>query len=319
VGAGSDDEDLFAGDEPTVITAPPVAEPVDGELAAPLPTTVAPPAAPPSTEAAEPSTTAAPTTAAPAPTTAAPPPSTTPPRLLVVGDSVAVGNGRGMAAWAERTGRMQVDVAAAASCTLLTEGTVVFREGWTATLPSYCRDLPALAVDLATANGADAIVVFIGSIQLSDWVLPGTEQRVGFGDPGFDAAYAAAADAALARLSTAGVPVLVATVPVPAWDPNAMHPDSDPPGQGEATMNDAARTAALHRLTAEVAARHPLVRFFPWAERLDLGLRFDGLHIASDAMGGILDAWLDAELESAYRDALAAAPPPRATTWSDSG
>lgn len=260
------------------------------------------------------------------PVTTASPPSGEPrtPRLLVAGDSTALVNGYAMQGWGTSTGRVVVDVVGAGGCAFLQEGEVVYREGWVTGPDGGCRVLLDTVGELVRANEPDAVVVFIGSAQLADWILPGTTERTGIGDAAFDERFVAAADAALARLSSFGVPVLLATLPVPAWVPEATFPDAALQGSGPVTLNSATRTQRFNSLLADIVEGHPLVRLVPYAEGIagpdgavDPSIRPDGLHLEVGAVEAAMDGWLEDELRRAYLDVVAderltTAP----TTWS---
>jgi hypothetical protein len=258
---------------------------------------------------------AGPAPPATAPTTA--PPSTPvelrPLRLLVVGDSTAATTGAGMQRWAAQTGRALVDVVMAPGCAFEQTGVAILRDGWEQTPRPACLSLLETARTVAAEHPPDAVIVFIGSIQLADWRLPDGSVRA-VGDPVFEQRYQVAADAALASLESIGAPVLWATVPVPSWDPSKQ--GFTPPGSGPLTINDAGRAARLNSLNRALArVGHPLVRLAPYAELIsepdgsvDPSLRPDGMHLAEDQVPGLMAGGLERLLRDAYRSVLTVQP-----------
>jgi hypothetical protein len=305
----------IGGEGPTVLTAPSTTAPSAGVPASPADPAVVPADADLAPgDVAAPSATTAPGSA---PTSVPPAPA---PRLLVVGDSTALVNGAAMQEWGARTGRVEVDVVGAPACSFFQEGDIVYREGWQEAPSPACLNLLDRIEDVAADRRPDAVVLFIGSAQLADRVVPGTSTRTAMGDPAFDAAYDSAAGAALARLAALGPPVLWATVPTPAWVPEMTVPNTDLPGDGPVTMNDAGRAARLRELDAPLAAAYG-IEVVPYAEHLtrpdgtvDPRLRPDGLHLAVDAVHEAMDTWLEAELRAAFNRAAGDADV-RATRW----
>ena len=246
------------------------------------------------------------------------------PRILVVGDSTGQSNGAGMQKWAGATGAAEVDVFAEYSCAFLVGQKERLREGWEVPVHASCPHLFDDAVTAAERLRPDAIVLFLGSDDLVDWQLSGETQWRAIGDPIFDAEYVAAANDALSRLESTGVPVLMADVPVPNWDPDAQFGAGNVPGSGPATMNSIERTDRLNQLDTAIVAAHPAVRLIPYAEGLerpdrsvDPAVRPDGLHLAVDAVVDVMNRWFLDDLVAGYRAVAAAAPSTvqRPTTW----
>jgi peptidoglycan/LPS O-acetylase OafA/YrhL len=306
---------VVAADRPTVVTMPVTST-----------TTTAPPSSTTAGPATEPVAAAVGgvATAASVPAGAAapaPPPATVParvPRLLVVGDSTALATGEGMQRWAAESGRAIVDVVGHYGCTFLQDGRLRVRDGWTQTVSPQCLSLLDVVEETAAATRPDAVVLFLGVIQLSDWDLDDDGTWRTFGDPVFDARYVAAVGAALDRLAALGVPILWADHPTPDWDPETTGPL---PGAGEPVINDPARLPRMNVLTDAAVAGRPSVRIVPYARhlagpdgRIPTDVRPDGLHVAAAAVPGVMAAGFESELAAAYR-ALAAPGAPR-TAWS---
>ena len=256
----------------------------------------------------------------------APPPRA--PRIMVVGDSTAQANGPSLQSWGARTGQLQVATVASPGCAALHGPRFLVREGYTFE-PEGCDTIFSAAARQARTAGADAIVVFIGSTQLADWELPGMEGWRHLGEPPVDDRYVAALAAAAETLSTAGVPVLWADVPTPAWDVDtfgALLGAGAAPGSGPVTLNDPARAARINQLDGQILPRHPLVQRWAYTEQLSGGtgtvstdVRPDGLHVSEDAMNRLVEAGLLDVVAEAYRTVLQRAPagmrPPASTLW----
>jgi hypothetical protein len=202
------------------------------------------------------------------------------------------------------------------------EGTLRARDGWERGASPGCAELIDTAVSAAKAHPYDAIVVFIGSIQLSDWKLPGWTDWDGLGNPELDARYVAAAGSALDRLTSLGVPVLMNDVPTPDWTPEAM--GGTWPGSGRPTMNDAARAARLNQLTLVEVRRRASAEIVPYSAALagpdgtiDSDLRYDGMHLRAEDMAQLMESGFDHVLASAYAAIVARAQPGtlRASLW----
>lgn len=290
--AGDAATELAAG-SPTLVTMPP------GEPGASSdPTTTVAPVEPPAATAPSPAS-APPTTAPPASASTVTEAPRLPAHVLVVGDSSTEFIGAGMQQWAAGTGT-RVDLYYAYACTLLADGEYLIREGWVYEQTSACRDLIDGAVATARDLGVDAIVLFAGNFQVASWRPSPALPFSGLGDPAVDAPVLAALSSAVARLATAGVPVLVADLPVPAWDADApIAGGGTLPGSGGPTINDAARVARHNALLATAVAATPGARLLPWAAILAgsdgvIGPhdRIDGLHVdpavARDLMAGPL-------------------------------
>lgn len=276
----SNDREITLAHGATLVTMP-----------APPETTVddAPTTAPPPTDSASPTTTTSlpsstePIQPVPEPPPAAPP--AVPDHLLVVGDSSAQFIGVGMQEWARAAGK-RVDLYYEYACTLLHEGEYLIREGWVYEQTDACAGLIDGAREAATQLNVDAIILFTGNFQVADWrAVPGVPFS-SVGDPVVDAQVLAALTDSIAGLAAAGVPVLVADLPVPAWDADAPTPTGTLPGNGPPTINDAGRVAAMNRLTATAVAAVPLARLLPWASILagsdgviEPSDRVDGLHV----------------------------------------
>lgn len=313
-----DRTDLLFGDEVAVVAAPTPT----------LPSTTAPPTTAPPPPTVEATTvgdapTPTPDSTAPVEAPPAPPPPPAPERvlrILMAGDSSAGTFGGGMQTWAERTGLLAVDRAGGPGCVLHQDGVAHLRVAWDYIPTAGCEQLVDVIIREAVALSSDVVILHLGSVQLADWLLGSTGQLVSLEDPGYAAAYQAALDRALTRLaSEVGVPVLVAAIPVPAWQPSGA------PGVGELTMNSAPRTAILNALGAEVVARHPIARvvaFDQYVARpdgtVDPAVRPDGLHVEPAAVPAIMDAGLAEAIESAYRDVVRSVPGaarPGVTVW----
>jgi hypothetical protein len=217
-----------------------------------------------------------------------------------------------MQQWATATRAASVDVVMASACTFKSDGVAIVRSGWVWTPTEECRRLLATARQVAATQHPDALLVFIGSFQLADWQAPGDPVPRAVGDPTFDASYMAAAHDALTELETLGVPVLLATLPTPAWDPTAQWDAATIPGEGPVTMNDAGRARRFNDLNASVVASHPLVRLVPYAEfisepdgSVSNALRPDGLHVNPASLAALMPRGLEAIFRDGYRSVSA--------------
>ena len=253
------------------------------------------------------------------------PTSVRPMHLLVVGDSTAVSTGLGLQSWAAETGRASVDVVGGPGCAFEQTGVSVLRPGWERPTQPACLELLQTARSTAVERPPDAVLVFIGSIQLADWrYADGPTLHVG--EEAFDVRYTAAANAALVELEALGVPVLWATLPVPNWEPSKQFAGWNPPGSGPLTINSSSRTALLNELNRRLVGRHPLVRLVPFAELIsrpdgtvDERVRPDGLHVAPEAVPGLMVGGLEDLLRTSYSAVTAAIPsaaPKGVVTWS---
>jgi hypothetical protein len=284
---------------------------------------------PPTTVAPPPAGGATTTTTAPRVAPVAPPPTVPGPeralRMLVVGDSTAGYTGDGLQKWAAESGLAAVDIVTGPGCAFSQAGVAVLREGWTMTPTPACLSLLDAASDLAERTSPDVVVVFIGSIQIADWLYAGETETTAIGEPAFDARYDAATHAALQRLEGLGAPVLLATLPVPAWDPAVQFPGGTFPGSGPLSMNDAGRTRLLNDRNRALVASHPRTRMVAYAEMISnpdgsvsRDLRPDGMHVVPEAVPGLMRAGLEATLRDAYRDVVRAQPAaarPGRTIW----
>jgi peptidoglycan/LPS O-acetylase OafA/YrhL/SAM-dependent methyltransferase len=246
-------------------------------------------------------------------------------RMLVVGDSTGVANGIGLQSWAAEHGLASVDYVAAHSCSFSQDGVVILREGWAQTPPPACTTLLDTARAHAMESPPDVIVVFIGTTQIGDWLYTGDTEVSSVGEPAFDARYLDAARAALERLEELGAPVLLATLPVPSWDPTVSWPGVALPGSGPMTINDAGRTHLLNDLNARLASTLGRTRMVPYAELITGSdgsvsdeLRPDGVHLDPDRLPGLMRDGLEDLLREAYRDVVRAQPGtalPGRTIW----
>lgn len=280
--------------------APAAPGPATAQAAA---TTVAP------TAGARAATTAS--TAAPLPTA---PPTTPAPRravkVLIAGDSTASATGGGMRTWGQKNGRAQVEGRGTDGCALQQDGTAYWRDGWAQNKNGDCLGLVGATIATATRTKPDLILLFIGSNQLSDWVLPGQSTPTYIGQPAFDQLYSNAVTAALGRLGSLGIPILFTTLPVPD-----VHGMEAGPGSGPFKMNDAGRTRRLNELTASAVRGLPLAAMARYAERISGpdgtvpdSLRRDGLHVNQAAVPGIMDRGLEADLRAAYQEVVGRVP-----------
>jgi hypothetical protein len=179
--------------------------------------------------------------------------------------------------------------------------------------------------DQATRSAPDAIVVFIGNIQIADWIFEGASDATAIGEVGFDARYDAAGHDALAQLEATGAPVLLATLPTPAWDATAQFAPAPVPGAGPLTINDAARARRLNDRNRALLPRHPGSRLVPYAElitgpdgSISRELRPDGMHLDPDEIPALMRAGLETILRDAYREVIRANPAaarPGRTIW----
>jgi peptidoglycan/LPS O-acetylase OafA/YrhL len=234
------------------------------------------------------------------------------PRIVVVGDSTARANGKGLAQWGEQTGRLQVSSVFQNGCALAQGALWRVRDGFVGPPPN-CDNLFASAVAEANKIDADAIVVFIGSPQMVDWMFTGVPGWHGLGEPIVDDPYQAALRVKAPQLAASRVPVLWASVPLPNWylEGWEVRPGVPPPGQGPSTINNPDRTRRINEIDASILPTIPGVRRFAYAEKLsnpdgtvDTSIRPDGLHNSPEGVARIADAWLFDMLAGAYRSAL---------------
>lgn len=241
-------------------------------------------------------------------------------KLLVAGDSTAGVWAGGMQRWAAAAGTASVDRTGGPGCVLHQEGVASLRPGWLYEPNAACVLLPSLIVDDAKRSNADAVVLMIGSIQLADWVATANVLPASILDAAYAARYRATFDRALDLLSQRlDVPILVATIAGPRWDPVSA------PGSGDLTMNSADRARRLNQINASVVAEHPRARMVAVADAVDDGtgwvdmaLHPDGLHIDEGKVPGVLDGGLNAVMRSAYQSIVGAQPALRrsgATIW----
>ena len=247
----------------------------------------------------------------------------------MVGDSTAGTNGAGLQQWGVSTGRLEVATVSSSGCGPLLGERFKVREGYEF-VPHGCDVLFASAVATARQARADAIVVFIGSSQLADWRYSDLDGWHHVGEPAIDARYVEAFEQAVATLEQAGLPILWADTPTPAWDLEAFGQQlggGDLPGSGPVTLNDPERTAHLNAMDSQRAAGHPMAVIWPYTAQLagpdgevPKSVRPDGLHVSPEAMATIADRSLFDALATAYRTVEDRRPPGLApsqdNTWS---
>ncbi|MBA2279808.1 MAG: acyltransferase family protein [Acidimicrobiia bacterium] len=292
----------------TASTAVPATTAGPTTMPAPVPTTSAAPATDPVLEPTEaPSPTTTPSTAGPSPVPPAPP--APPDHLLVVGDSSAQFIGLGMQEWAADRG-VRVDLLYEYACTLLDAGQFLIREGWIYEQTQACRNLVGSAVDIARELDVDAIVLFIGNFQLASWRPSDAVAFSGVGDGVVDPLVLGSISEAIDTLAVAGVPVLVADLPLPDWDVDVPTPSGTLPGSGPPTINDPERVAALNRLTQLAVEGNPRTRLVPWASILagpdgviDPADRHDGLHVRPEVARSLMAGALGDAIATLYADA----------------
>jgi len=230
--------------------------------------------------------------------------------MLIIGESTAGATGKGIKAWGLQTGRAEVEILGAGGCALQEEGVAVLRTGWTQPASDNCLGLIPGTIDAASRSKPDLIMLFIGSGQLSDWILPGGTEASAthIGVAAFDQLYRAAVADALRRLASLGIPILFTTTPVPAWDPAVQTGNPNVPGTGPIKMNDAGRARRLNELTASVVGGIPLAQMVPYAERIsgrdgvvDPAIRPDGVHLLPELVPGIMEKGLEADMRTAYQ------------------
>jgi len=229
-------------------------------------------------------------------------------KLLISGDSTAGATGEGIRTWARNSGRAQVDVVGTNGCALQQDGTAILRDGWPEPKNGNCPSLISYTVDVARRLQPDAIILFIGSNQLSDWLLPGQTVANHILEPAFDQLYTSAAGAALRQLGSLGIPVLFTTLPVPAWDPVVQTGNPNTPGTGPIKMNDAGRAMRLNQLTASVVSGVPQTVMTPYSARISnpdgtvpTAIRPDGVHLSPSAVPAIMNGGLEADFRASYQ------------------
>lgn len=232
-------------------------------------------------------------------------------KMLIAGDSTASATGAGIRTWGQKNGRAQVEGRGTDGCALQQDGTAYWRDGWAQNQNPDCRSLVGSTFAAATRSRPDLILLFIGSNQLSDWILPGQTTPTYIGQPGFDQLYLNAVTAALGSLGSLGIPILFTTTAVP----NAFTLTTDAPGSGPFKMNDAGRTRRLNELSAAAVRGLPLVAMAPYAERISGpdgtvpdSIRRDGLHLNQSVIPGIMDRGLEADLSAAYQQVVGRMP-----------
>jgi len=277
--------------------------------AAHAPTSTTTTTAPTTTVDAAGSTTVPAAAAAAAPPAAAPPPSH-PPRLVLFGDSTALATGAGLSDMAAHGNGLEVSLLGTLGCVVYHGDALVVRDNFEFT--PACDTLFDDAVAEARRIDADAFVVFIGSMELSNVRVGDAVQHIG--EPDFDATYTALLDRRLSELDAVGIPVLWTDVPPPSWDPAeyAAMQGQPLPGDGPPYMNDPVRASRLNDLDSGVLARHPLARHVPYTALLEgssgtvpTSIRPDGLHLARAGADQLAPALLDL-LATTYRAVAAA-------------
>jgi hypothetical protein len=146
----------------------------------------------------------------------------------------------------------------------------------------------------------------IGYPDLADWQLPGDDQWRHLGDPVLDDAYRRDVRTALSRLASLGAPVLWLDVADAHWVPEKTAPEAVIPGHGDPTTNAPDRSRRINELNREIVTSFPSVRIAPFRQQLarkedgrvpyDPNVRFDGLHLSSEASLDLAKTWLGDEL-----------------------
>jgi hypothetical protein len=261
------------------------------------------------------------TTRPPTTTTQPPAPAVRPLRMLSVGDSNAGEWGKGMDRWGEAAQhRMDVDLMGGPGCALYAPGYAELRPGWNYYQSDGCKALIDIAISEGRKLQPDVVVLSIGGMQLSDWKQTPSSPPTSIGDPLYDVGYTNALSSAVRRLvQELDVPVLVATIPVPKWNP------ANAPGSGPLTTNNPTRTRRLNEINRNVVSQIPGARIAPFAEAVDLSdgsvdprLHPDGLHIDPAQVPAVMDAGLANQLRDLYRSIAAAQPAlqrPGNTIW----
>jgi hypothetical protein len=224
--------------------------------------------------------------------------------VFVIGDSTAEVWGRALDTFGADSGRVAVDHAPEAPGCGLIDGRVRFRDGWEQS--DNCEAKFSAAVTGGVSFRPDVVLLSVGYPDLADWQLPGDQQWRHVGDRVFDDAYRGAARTAVSRLSSVGAPILWPDVADAHWVPERTNPDAVIPGHGDPTTNDADRSQRINELNREIAASYPSVRIAPFRQQLarkeaghvpyDPSVRFDGLHLSSDASLDLVRRWLGDEL-----------------------
>jgi peptidoglycan/LPS O-acetylase OafA/YrhL len=234
-------------------------------------------------------------------------------KLLAAGDSTAGAWGAGMQQWGAAHGFASVDRSGGPGCVLFAPGKAYLRPGWVYTPTPGCAGLTDLVISDAKQSQPDAMVLIIGSMQMADWVEQDGAPAFSLGDPSYDARYRAAFSQALDRFTAElRIPILVATIPTPDWQP------TNAPGEGPMTANNPARTRRLNEINRSVVQSHPGTRMVDFAGyvslpdgHVDPALHPDGLHIDPNLVPGIMDRGLADEMRAAYRSVLSANAVPR--------
>ena len=295
----------------TLVTAPEVTT-----------TSTPPTSAPPSTS----TTVAEPTPSETVPTTTTQPPVTAPaahvPRVLAVGDSTIANLGLALQEYGAANGLLDVQLLWSPGCTVVPYDVAVVRPGFEFVSP--CEDVLPAAADLAIDQDMDAVLVMMGTLQLTDARYPGLAELHTVLDREIEDRYRAAMRRTLGRLGEAGIPVLWADLPTPDWDIDAMGETQGIPveGTGEATTNDPRRAAKLNAIDAEVLAEFPLAGRWGWTQVLagpdgviDDDTRYDGVHIRLGFARQLVESSVYDLLETTYRTLAPASGDPSPSTW----
>ena len=245
-----------------------------------------------------------PASTVPVTTTTAPPPRAL--RIVIAGDSTSDPIAQGLARYGAETGKVEVIHVMLHGCVVLQGDHLRMREGMLM-YPASCTTMIDKAKAAAIDHQADAIAVFVGSLQLADWRFDEQDDWRTILDPEIGTRYNAAMSATVARLVSSGVPVLWADLPLPDFDVEAYSETFGVPvtGGGPPTINDPARTTELNRRTAAVVTSQgarTLAFAGPLAGRdgvIEPRMRSDGLHLWPDVGFEIARAWLARDLRTA--------------------
>lgn len=211
-----------------------------------------------------------------------------PPRVLLVGDSVALTLAQAL----PDTGDVEVHNGGVLGCGLLETGRYRYA-GDVATTPAECAGTPARWAAAAQQVDADVVAVLVGRWEVMEREVEGRWTAVG--DPAYDAELRRRLDAALDAVSATGARPVLLTAP---YSRRAERPDGGL--WPEDTVERVDRWNALVRETA--ARRRPPLPVVELGARMAPGggyvnhvdgvrLRYDGLHVTT-AAGAWLAPWL---------------------------
>lgn len=223
-----------------------------------------------------------------------------PVRVLVLGDSVAISIGSGLATWGDGNGAMDVATQGRIGCGVVRGGDVrtAFAEGpYDPACSSWPTEWPALIRDLRP----DVIVLSSSYWDATDRRTDAAAPWRAPGDPAFDEAFRREYRLALDELTASAVPVLWLDHPPIFLNEVGWTPTTFP------QIYDPARMARLDELQGELAAGRPDVRILrtrPWFEAWppgwqDPAVRSDGLHIRGPQSTRFIE-WLGPEIVAAY-------------------